>query len=75
MTQRIPPQPQPFVDHIAGLLVMLDADKAGEVLASAMYKLTAVAIDKGWPSQVASEHALDFGTRVIAAVRQPRPLQ
>jgi hypothetical protein len=70
--QRIPPMPQPTVDYIAGLLTMVDADKAGNVLVSSIHKLVAGAIDKGWSTPLATEYALDFGRRVVEALRQSR---
>jgi hypothetical protein len=73
--QRIPPTPQPTIDYIAGLLVMVDADKASNLLVASMHRIIANALDRGWSSKLATEYAFDFGERVIAAVRQPRPMQ
>jgi hypothetical protein len=73
--QKIPPTPQPTIDYIAGLLVMLNANEAGNILTSSMYKIVAQAIERGWSTPLATEYALDFGQRVVEALRQPRPLQ
>jgi hypothetical protein len=75
MTERIPPTPQPTIDYVAGLLTMVAAAEARNILASSMYKLVANAIDRGWSTPLATEYAVDFGRRVVEALRQPRPLQ
>jgi hypothetical protein len=73
--QRIPPAPQPTIDYIAGLLCMVTADQAGPLLVASMHRIIANGIERGWSSKLAGEYAADFGHRVVAALRQPRPMQ
>jgi hypothetical protein len=73
--QRIPPMEQTTVDHIAALLTMVNAEQAGNILTAATYRLIANAIDRGWSSKLAGQYAFDSAERIIASMRQPRPLQ